>query len=594
MNMLNVVMELEEKYVGKSVLELDIFSLIYLNKATQGFELGLDVSSKQMGKGEEYAKRVNLKEWIFGILCACPDVTKFEDEINELFYKRMYEISDNSIKEHMDWSIYVQTGQSISSAVKLSLILQHELFKSKIHDLDALVNYHVTMISDGKCDLTVMMEKCDKEVINLIKKMLVKAKKTEGKSPAHLIQKMGIEQIADLVRYKKFEVNPNVCSSVFYLGVSNILNCMSDDSVHEKYPGLSTEEVIKKYFNNSNFEEVSIAKMHKLFEYVVDSENYIQRIIKKGNLDVYGVGELDPFVTSASINTFLPKGNMRTDYQFILYLFTSHALNSYNKAVRGHMELGCTKESREKQLTSYMLGERFGLEGKELNNFAITINIMLSLVDEINRVSKTHLDEVVKEILALKKSEAVMSKQVIDIELEKKALKVKLDKEYKGRESVLIKEKNKVRKAVEKDIYDVLKQQFEDKIEMYKNEIKGLKEEIQNRAESKEKSMEELPVNDVIYASDLNVLFVGDSQFRIELLESLFKSVKKIDGHNAKNLSNDSVLAGVDLVVLQYTHCQHTTESIINEAEKRNIKVIYVKHVNSRKVIDEIYSQIYK
>ena len=588
-HILTKLKSIEEIYVGKSIMNLDILGISYVDEGTQHIVFGLEENT--LGLREEnrdYAKRVLMKEWLFGMLCSCLDIRNYEEQINNLFYKRLYTIDDDIIREHKEWDLYAQTSQCMNMVIKLSSIIQHDLSSNVVDSVYQILDYQGELMN-GRLNLSMFSPNFKKDVVKLIKKMRDDAKKREGLSIGHMIQSMVMDEVYSLVKYKKVEINPNIYTSVFFCGISNLLKEIACDYSKTIYGDEDLAVAIKNIFKETYYQE--IREGEDVYKYIFGSENYIKRVIKKGDLSKFGVKNSDPFLSTALINPYLPKGTLRSDYQFIMYFIVTHALNTYNKGVKNHFDLGNTDKAKESISIAYLLAERFGYEGKELNNIGITINIILNLVDEMDKMLKNHITEVVDEIFILKQSQDHLLKQLNETTCEVERLEQLIMEKELSISKYLLKEKEKL----QKDIYSNLKDEFQLQIESQKKQIKLLENQIKEQNE--EDVLDEVRVTyeqPVFYASDTNMLFVGDYNFRCELLESIFKSVKKIDGNNSSNLNIESILGSVDLVVYQYTYSQHDSARILKEAVKRGIRVVQVSLVNPAKILDEIYAQIYR
>ena len=593
--MIKIVNEIEEKYINKSILDIDVLGLKYTSKANQQLELGFTIKelSDKQNKEIEFTRIVSLREWIFGMLCSCADLVNYEDEIDSLFVKRMSEVSTELIYKHKEWDIYAQTGQHMTAAVKLSTVLQHDIENIITDDISRLLEYHLALNMGRTLDLSIFKIKWGTDVIELFRKMDKELSKISKASHTAFIQSLVINSLFKLVKTKKSDIVPDLYKNIFFFGLSDLLKEMSADILI--VTGREFLCCTDTFFKKEDFLKNLDTQGVNLYDYIYNSSNYIKRVIRKGRLEEYGTYGEEAFFSGASLNAYLPLGTHRSDYQFILYFIVNQALNAYNKIPKSHFDTGEKDKAKENMLKSYMLGKRFNFEGKELHNFAITVNIIFNLVDEMNRMSKLHLCEVVNEVVVLKTTYNKLSRLLSDTSHQLENLQLDMEKELLSRDTVLLEEKSKLYK----DIYKDLRKELNNEIDNYKKENDLLKKNLETVTNTQEAECattiddtQEIPT--VKYASDLNILVIGDYNLKTTLLENVFSSVKKIDGNNSANLNMDSAVAGVDLIAYQYTFCQHESMRFTKEAAKRGIPVAYFKHVNEKKILDEIYGYIYK
>lgn len=538
--------------------------------------------------------KASFKEFIFAHVAAIVETKKYESEINAIFNKRLYEIDDSLIKDHSKFHKYIQPGQDVNLAIKLSLSMLRDMDSKNLYagELE-IIDMSFLAMHKGVLPLENFIKPCRPDIQKLFKKMLKNSKKISHKSPFHLLEHNVLNTLISITTDCTLTIEANSLMSLFTFVLPGVLDAMAKtDEITD------IDQAIKNRFENPQFVDLTQSPL-VLFDYAKNSQNYATRICKKYELSNCGIDGIEGFLGGLLTATYTPLGPGRSDYQFIIYLLLNHIYSSINKELRVFNDTETIKQAKLRTLLSYRISDRFKFEGKEKHNFSVVLNALLYMRDDLEKTFQTNMENVVSTILDLKEFQTDVTKQLNETFLENSRLEDELLK-YK-QEKI---DKHSSEKAkLEKELFLKMKENSKDEISAYRKQISSLEKELIKTKSyieyelmiTKIEDSKDIPNETEIYnLSTYKAVFIGDYNFNDSLFKNIFKSFTKIIGHNPSTNDPTSVIGKADILIFQYGHMLHISEKFEREAKIKGIPIIYTKSVNPTVMLGEIFAELYK
>ena len=550
------------------------------------------------GKLDEYklVSTVNLKELLFGAISAISNLGDYSKEIDKLFNKRVYKIDENLIKSFSQYYRYIQLGYDVSSSIKLTLCILHDIGINKTLTSTDIMDLIFNTIKAGSFNFKGLIKPCGRDIINLLKTL------------NNNLPDIDIHTIHDAEALTAFSINVVIIPELLNFASNCVLDlndeCLQnlfaykDYGLIDKMAGIhDTQELtedINNFFNNDDF--FTLKHPFDQIMYVEKSAHFAKRILKNTNFYELSM-DIDSFTGALTTLPFVPDMFNRSDTQFIIYLMINHMYSELNKAFNNFNTKEDFDLSKKQLYISYKLSQKFGFEKKSLHDMAIVFYFYFIMLKDLENTIKVYLNNIIDNILHLKSFEASKFEAINDSFVETTKLQEEIDNLNKNIEDYKLDIANKANKKA----YLENKKVFQDEIKSYKKEIQKLNKEIDNLKKSNNTPLEQQDIKECNYTKKetinlgtLNAAFVGDSNFDITLLTSLFNDVSKINGYTASTLYDPyTVMNKCDILIYQSKYMKHVSAEFIKAASDLNKTIIYIESCNPGLVVSEIYKQLY-